>query len=152
MLHTHKLWHFGISVTLLYYPQRFHRFKFVIIPHVLYRSHICEILLHSRQLVVLTYELIYIVRLLTARGKIIVKRVYCVLLNATDDLALALGAWNYNLDNNFRMGIYINTYIFFIVAHLSPPQCPQCIFTHLMIVHRCEKVCNWSNKQRKLCI
>ena len=34
-------------------PQGFHRVKFVIIPHALYSSNICEILLYNRQLVVL---------------------------------------------------------------------------------------------------
>ena len=44
------------------------------LPVHLYSSHICEISLYNWQLVVLTYELIYVVRVLTARGKMIVKR------------------------------------------------------------------------------
>ena len=47
-------------------------------PHVLYSSHICEKFLYNQQLVVLTYEIIYAVQLLTVRGKIIVEWVsYC---------------------------------------------------------------------------
>ena len=45
--------------------------------NLLWCPHICEILLYSGQLVVLNYVLISVVRLLTARGKIIGKKVYC---------------------------------------------------------------------------
>ena len=57
-----------------------HRSKFVIMPH-------CEILLYKRQLVVLTYELIYVVRLLTARGKIIVEKGNVASSNQSPDLS-----------------------------------------------------------------
>ena len=40
--------------------------------------YIADILLYKRQLVVLTYELIYIVRLLTVRGQTIVKKIYSI--------------------------------------------------------------------------
>ena len=46
-------------------------------PTFLYSNYICEILLYNWQLVVITHELIYGVRVLSARGKIIVKQVYC---------------------------------------------------------------------------
>ena len=71
MLYTSASWHFDISVTD---------------PQVLYSRHICEILLYNRLLVVLTHEQIYVVRLLTARGKIIVKKVYCIFLPNTHQM------------------------------------------------------------------
>ena len=43
-------------------PPWFRRVKLVVMPHVLYNSNICEILLYNRQLVVITHELIYGVR------------------------------------------------------------------------------------------
>ena len=49
-------------------------------PHVLHSRNICLILLYKQQLVVLTYEIIGVVRLLTARGKRIVKQDYCLIL------------------------------------------------------------------------
>ena len=43
-------------------PRGFRRVKLVTYPHVLYSSNICEILLYNRELVVTTYEPIYVVR------------------------------------------------------------------------------------------
>ena len=75
MLYIPALWYFDISVKC---PHRFRRIKFVIKLHVLYSSNISEILLSNRQLPAIMYELIYtLFRLLTSRGKIIVKRDYC---------------------------------------------------------------------------
>ena len=39
-------------------------------------ENICEILLYNRQLVILTSEQTYVVHLLAAKGKMIVKNVY----------------------------------------------------------------------------
>ena len=50
--------YFDISVIC---PHRFRIVKFVMIPHDLDISNICEILLYKRQLVVIMYELIYVV-------------------------------------------------------------------------------------------
>ena len=59
MLHIPAYWCFDLSVT---YPQGFHKVKFVIIPHVLYKINICEILSYNRQSLVLGYQLICVVR------------------------------------------------------------------------------------------
>ena len=65
------------------------RVKLVVIPpHVLYSNYICEILLYNWQLVVITHELIYGVRVLSARGKIIVKQVYWASNSKSTALAL----------------------------------------------------------------
>ena len=65
--------YFDISVIC---PHRFRIVKFVIIPHDLDNSNICEILLYKRQLVVIMYELIYVVPAAHRLGKVIVKRDY----------------------------------------------------------------------------
>ena len=59
----------GIIWTLISIPQWFHRVKFVWYCHVLYSNNIFEILLYTRQLVILTYELIYVVRAVQHKGK-----------------------------------------------------------------------------------
>ena len=72
MPHIPALWYLNTSVT---YPQWFRRVKFVVTPHVLYSSYICEILLFKRHLVVITHRLIYSVRAAYRQGKIAVKKV-----------------------------------------------------------------------------
>ena len=71
MLHIRALWYFDTSVM---YPNDFVQSNLLKHPHVLCCSNICEILLYQRQLVVITYELIYVV-------KIFVKQDYCPILN-----------------------------------------------------------------------
>ena len=70
-------------LTSVIYPQDFHRVKDVIIPYVLFGGNILEILLYNRRLVVLTYELIYVVRAAHHYGKINVKQDYCDLPTLT---------------------------------------------------------------------
>ena len=74
MLHIPALWYFGTSVK---YPPMIGQSQISCSdPHVLYSNYICEILLYNWQLVVITHELIHGVRVLSARGKNIVKQVY----------------------------------------------------------------------------
>ena len=73
ILHIPALCNFDTSVL---YPQWFRRIKFVIIPHVLYSSHINEIFLYNRQVIVITYELIYVVPASHRQGKIVMKQDY----------------------------------------------------------------------------
>ena len=58
--------------------QWFPRVKFVQYHHILYSSNIWEILLYSRQLIVITPELIYGVRAAHRKGKIVAKQDYSV--------------------------------------------------------------------------
>ena len=62
------LWYFDISA-----PIDFVESNLLLYPHVLYSSNICEILLYNHQLVVLMYELIYVVQVAHCWVKIIVK-------------------------------------------------------------------------------
>ena len=59
MLPLPTLWYFDISVIC---PHSFRRGNFVLIPLNLYSSNICEISLYDRQLLVIMYELIHVVR------------------------------------------------------------------------------------------
>ena len=64
----------------------------------LYSSNIYEILLYNRQLVVITYELIHVVRAAHCWGKIFVKWVYCVIGNESAWWAIwtiIRGIWSY---------------------------------------------------------
>ena len=62
---------------LLYvFGHKFRRVIFAVIPHVLYSSSICKILLYNQQLVVITLNLIYCVRAAHRQGKNVLKQVY----------------------------------------------------------------------------